>query len=81
MTSDIQLCSPSNSTYKPDIPPTSDFSIVSKQPQPLEEPDGVSCFYNEYYCTNSQAMSLGKDICKFNNPFFNKNKMEENTNT
>ena len=55
-------------------------SIVSEQSQPLKEPDGVySSLYNEYHYTNSQAISPGKVICKFSNPIFNKNKIE-NTN-
>ena len=71
----------SYSTHKPEVQLTSDFSIVSEQPQSLEEPDGVFCsLCNEYHYTNSQALSPGKVICKFSNPLFNKNKIEKNTN-
>ena len=75
------MCSPSYSTYKPQGPLTSDVSIVSEQPRPLEEPDGVhASLCNECHYTNSQDMLPCKDIYKFSNPLFNKNKIEENTN-
>ena len=47
----------------------------------MEESDDMYCsLYKEYYCTNSQAISPGKVICKFSNPIFNMNKIEESTN-